>query len=315
MENKNKIKFLSGYLAKVYPLISFLILFNLSYLSIFLFADLKIEYWWLGFEITIFIALIYLFVSFLRFKKDVNLKEKLTTLEEQLKYTTAEYIHSKNELENYFAMWAHQIKTPITASLLMIGNENNEHSEKLKLKLMQINEYTNMAINYLKLSNHSTDLDFTSVELDKVIKSILKQYSLLFIDKHDSVQYEDIGVSVISDTKWLTILIEQLVSNAVKYTENGNIHIYYDKTTNRLYIDDTGIGISEADLPKIFDRGYSGYNGRLTEKSSGLGLFLVKLISKRISVKVSIDSKLGEGTSACIDFDDIINSYNYVRNL
>lgn len=315
MKNKDKIQFLTGYLAKVYPLISFLVLFDLAYLSIFLFANLKIEYWWLGFEITIFIAFIYLFVSFLRFKNEINIKEQLNTLKEQLKNTTASYIHSKNEMENYFAMWAHQIKTPITASILMIGNENSAYSEKLRLKLMQINEYTNMAINYLKLSDHSTDLDFTGVNLDKVIKSILKQYSLLFIDKHDSVQYEDNGISVISDTKWLTILIEQLVSNAVKYTENGNIHIYYDKTKNRLYIDDTGIGIREADLPKIFDRGYSGYNGRLTEKSSGLGLFLVKLISKRISVNVSISSKLGEGTSACIDFDDIMKSYNSVRKL
>ena len=168
--------------------------------------------------------------------------------------------------------------------------------------MFYIEEYTNMAINYLKLMDRDADMDITSISLDSLIKSILKKYSMLFIEKHISLDYNPVSVNVISDTKWLSILIEQILANAIKYTDSGTIKITFEEDSNTLKIRDTGIGIRSEDLNKIFDRGYSGFNGRINEKSSGLGLYLVKTISNVINVEVTVESTLNVGSVFSIRF-------------
>ena len=138
--------------------------------------------------------------------------------------------------------------------------------------------------------------------LDSLIRSLLKKYSMLFIEKHISLDYNHISANVISDTKWLSILIEQILANAIKYTESGTIQITFEEDSNTLKIRDTGIGIRSEDLSKIFDRGYSGFNGRINEKSSGLGLYLVKTIANVINVKVNVQSTLNVGSVFSIRF-------------
>ena len=161
---------------------------------------------------------------------------------------------------------------------------------------MYIEQYINMAMNYLKMIDHSTDMDITEVNLDDIIKNLLKKYSLLFIHNHISLEYQSNLTYVISDSQWLTILIEQILSNALKYTENGKIAIQYLEDKHALEIRDTGIGIRSEDIPKIFDRGYSGFNGRMNEKSSGLGLYLARKISERLSIQIEVESKLSQGS-------------------
>ena len=168
--------------------------------------------------------------------------------------------------------------------------------------MFYIEEYTDMAINYLKLKDRQADMDITEVKIDDIIKPLLKKYAMLFINKHISLEYEPIAYTVISDTKWLSILVEQILANAIKYTEKGSISIYHEADKNTLTVQDTGIGIRSEDVTKIFDRGYSGFNGRVNEKSSGLGLYLVKNIAKLLNIKIYVKSVLNEGSAFSVHF-------------
>ena len=211
-------------------------------------------------------------------------------------------INEKKDLEEYFLLWVHQIKTPITVSKLLLRKEASKAARKLKEQMFYIEKYTDMAVNYLKLMDREADMDICEVKIDDIIKPLLKKYAMLFIDKHISLEYEPITYTVVSDAKWLSILIEQLLANAVKYTEKGSISIYYDADKNTLIVQDTGIGIRSEDLSKVFDRGYSGFNGRVNEKSSGLGLYLVKNIAKLLNIGVDVKSVLNEGSSFSVHF-------------
>ena len=173
----------------------------------------------------------------------------------------------------------------------------------MEQELVQIENYTHMALNYLKIEQSCSDLDFAQVSLDRVIKETVKKSSILFIYKHIQLDYQEIDKSVLSDEKWLKVLVEQIVSNSLKYTpEGGKIKIYMSPTTeDQLIIEDTGIGIRSEDLPRIFERGYSGFNGRIHEKSTGLGLFLSQEITKRLGHGMSIESNVGKGTKVMID--------------
>ncbi|GEK91936.1 histidine kinase [Alkalibacterium kapii] len=209
----------------------------------------------------------------------------------------------KNEEQmNYFTLWLHQIKTPISAmSLLLQKNPEMRDSHHMEQELIRVNDYTHMALNYLKLENSGKELDLQEIAVDNIIKTILKKYAVFFIYKDITVTYDPSTYSVLSDKKWLEVLIEQLVSNSLKYTKEGEISIYF-KDEQTLIIEDTGSGISQEDLPKIFEKGYTGLDGRLHEKSTGLGLFLSRKVCHRLGHNLLIDSELGKGTKAIIDF-------------
>ena len=266
------------------------------FITISVLATLGIEYVFLGIEILGFILLIYLIVHWFQYQKLSDVKddnERLLNENENLK---SEMLNQKDDLNAYFLMWLHQIKTPMTVSKLLLEKPDDTTNTKLKMQLMYIEQYINMAMNYLKMIDHSTDMDITEVNLDDIIKNLLKKYSLLFIHNHISLEYQSNLTYVISDSQWLTILIEQILSNALKYTENGKIAIQYLEEKHALEIRDTGIGIRSEDIPKIFDRGYSGFNGRMNEKSSGLGLYLARKISERLNIQIEVESKLSKGS-------------------
>ena len=212
-------------------------------------------------------------------------------------------ISDRRELKDYFSLWVHQVKTPITAAKLILDNNVDDRETKVKAQIMYIEQYCDMAINYLKLMNTETDMDIAELSLDEIIKSILKKYSTIFILNRITLNYEPIAETVVSDARWLSIMIEQFVSNALKYTKKGSVTISYDKENSVLYIRDTGMGIRSEDIPKIFDRGYSGLNGRMNEKSSGLGLFLAKEIGKRLSVEIEVNSEVGKGSEFGLHFN------------
>ena len=266
------------------------------FITISVLATLEIEYVFLGIEILGFILFIYLIVHWFQYQKLSDVKddnERLLNENENLK---SEMLNQKDDLNAYFLMWLHQIKTPMTVSKLLLEKPDDTTNTKLKMQLMYIEQYINMAMNYLKMIDHSTDMDITEVNLDDIIKDLLKKYSLLFIHNHISLDYQSNAKYVVSDSKWLTILIEQILSNALKYTENGKIAIQYLEEKHALEIRDTGIGIRSEDIPKIFDRGYSGFNGRMNEKSSGLGLYLARKISERLNIQIEVESKLSKGS-------------------
>ncbi|WP_314674187.1 sensor histidine kinase [uncultured Solobacterium sp.] len=266
------------------------------FITIFVLATLEIEYVFLGIEILGFILIIYLIVHWFQYQKLSDVKVDNERLLNENKNLKSEMLNQKDDLNAYFLMWLHQIKTPMTVSKLLLEKPDETTSTKLKMQLMYIEQYINMAMNYLKMIDYSTDMDITQVNLDDIIKNLLKKYSLLFIHNHISLEYQSNLTYVVSDSQWLTILIEQILSNALKYTENGKIAIQYLEDKHALEIRDTGIGIRSEDIPKIFDRGYSGFNGRMNEKSSGLGLYLARKISERLNIQIEVESKLSKGS-------------------
>ena len=266
------------------------------FITISVLATIEMEYVFLGIEILGFILLIYLIVHWFQYQKLSDVKDDNERLLNENKNLKSEMLNQKDDLNAYFLMWLHQIKTPMTVSKLLLEKPNDTTNTKLKMQLMYIEQYINMAMNYLKMIDHSTDMDITQVNLDDIIKNLLKKYSLLFIHNHISLEYQSNVTLVVSDSRWLTILIEQILSNALKYTENGKIAIQYLEEKHALEIKDTGIGIRSEDIPKIFDRGYSGFNGRMNEKSSGLGLYLARKISERLNIQIEVESKLSKGS-------------------
>ena len=266
------------------------------FMTISVLAPIEIAYVFLGIEILGFILFIYLIVHWFQYQKLSDVKDDNERLLNENKNLKSEMLNQKDDLNAYFLMWLHQIKTPMTVSKLLLDKPDDTTNTKLKMQLMYIEQYINMAMNYLKMIDHSTDMDITEVNLDDIIKNLLKKYSLLFIHNHISLEYQSNLAYVISDSQWLTILIEQILSNALKYTENGKIAIQYLEEKHALEIRDTGIGIRSEDIPKIFDRGYSGFNGRMNEKSSGLGLYLARKISERLNIQIEVESKLSKGS-------------------
>ncbi|EFQ48227.1 ATPase/histidine kinase/DNA gyrase B/HSP90 domain protein [Lactobacillus iners LEAF 2053A-b] len=283
----------------------------INFLFCFLFANLDFSLFYLSLEIVTFCLLIYLFICWVTFKKKENLQEQVNQLlieNRQLKNTID---IERKDLEEYFLLWVHQIKTPITVSDLILQKEKTPYTCQLKEQMFYIREYTNMAINYMKLKDRQADMDIAEVEIDQLLKSLLRKYSGLFIDKNISLDYQPIDTKIITDARWATILIEQILANALKYTNSGKITLSFDRDKNALKVKDTGIGIKSEDINKIFDRGYSGFNGRINEKSSGIGLYLVKKIAILLNIKIEVCSTVNVGSEFIICFPK--QSYNFVR--
>ena len=291
-------RFILKKLSEILIVIIMLLLFRL----LFAIGSLDISFYNIGLEVVVFAFVIYIFISFGSYKEEVSLKADNERLTEENKRLIMNIISGRKELKDYFTLWVHQIKTPITATKMILESSMEDKEARIRPQIIYIEQYTDMAINYLKLMNTDTDMDIGVVSLDDIIKSVLKKYSVLFIINHITLNYEPISETVISDAKWLSILIEQIISNALKYTKKGSITISFDKDSYVLLIKDTGIGIRSEDIPKIFDRGYSGRNGRLNEKSSGLGLYLVREIGNRLSTEITVKSEVGNGSEFGIKF-------------
>ncbi|MFT4452331.1 sensor histidine kinase [Parvimonas sp. G1425] len=293
-----------NYISKILP-VTVATFFILSvFWVVFFLMNLGFENYVLAFEIVIFFFIVYLiFMAFLN-KKEKKLKNQIQELEEANLNLRNDFLAKEKELQEYFLIWIHQIKTPITAGKLICDSDiENENVKNIKKELIYIEDYTNMALSYLKMSKHNTDMDISLVNLDDIIRPLIKKYAILFISNNIKLEYKKLNVKVITDSKWCMVVIEQLLSNAIKYTKNGIVSISFNEKENSLEIKDNGIGIKDSDLPKIFDKGYSGFNGRQNQKSTGIGLFLVKQILDKLGQKVKLESKLGEGTSVKVYFN------------
>lgn len=212
--------------------------------------------------------------------------------------------NSCENMSNYYSMWVHQIKTPISAASLIIqASDNFPEKNMLKQELFKINEYAEMALQYAKLEYITSDLKLKKYSLERIVKDVVKKYSSVFIYKKIGIKIEEINKEVITDDKLVSFVIQQVISNAIKYTKKGRITIYMDsENENTLVIKDTGMGISKEDIPRIFERGFTGYNGHEDKKASGIGLYLCSEVIKKLGHKIYIKSEQGKGTEVYIDF-------------
>ena len=205
-----------------------------------------------------------------------------------------------HDLEDYFTMWVHQAKLPIAAMKLLLEDEKLSRSE-IKLQLLRMDQYTDMVLAYLRLNSTHTDFLFKELELDDLIRQSIRRFSTEFIRKHIQLQFKETGDVILSDEKWLVFVLEQILSNSLKYiNENGLISIYM-KSKHILVIEDNGIGISASDLNRVFEKGYTGMNGRSDKTASGLGLYLCKNILDMLNHKITIESSVGKGTRVILN--------------
>lgn len=275
---------------------------SLLFVLIFFVFSLPQSALMLGVAIILFIMCIYWWISYLGFQKQEKLKEKVVSLEEELFEMKNKQIEYRKDVESYFLTWVHQIKTPITASQLLLERNEPNVANQVSQEIVQIDNYTRLALSYLKLLNEASDMTITEVNIDDLIKPLIMKYRIHFIEQHTKIHYQSNDDSILTDAQWTSILIEQILNNALKYARGKDIWIDFDSTSQQLSIKDNGIGISQADLPKIFDKGYSGYNGSLNESSSGIGLFIVKHIAQHLNLNVEVTSDLNKGTQFTISF-------------
>ena len=219
--------------------------------------------------------------------------------------------NEKKELLEYYTMWAHQIKTPISAMRLLLHDNDMEETglqnkKELEIELFKIEQYVEMVLQYIRLGSSSTDFVIKKYELDSLVRQAIHKYARIFIQKKLTLHYEELKQEVVTDEKWLVFVIEQLLSNALKYTKTGSITIYL-KAGPILVIEDTGIGIREEDLPRLCEKGFTGYNGRADKKATGIGLYLCKMILRKLSHDITIESKPGVGTKVMIHLNDSID--------
>ena len=203
------------------------------------------------------------------------------------------------DTDDYYTLWAHQIKTPIAAMHLLLQSDGGTLSRECEAELFKIEQYTEMALGYIRLESGTNDFVITACDTDRIIKSVLKKFSKQFILKKLTLDYKETGLTAVTDEKQLGFIIEQIISNSLKYTKKGTISVY--SKGNSIFISDTGIGISGEDLPRIFEKGYTGYNGRTDRKSTGLGLYLCRRTADKLGHTLRVSSEIGKGTLAEID--------------
>ena len=221
-------------------------------------------------------------------------------LYEELEKLTQENRQKNTDMVDYYSMWVHQIKTPIAAMNFLLDNEEVDR-KILQQELFKIERYVEMVLTYIRLDSISSDYVITKINLDEVVKDSVKKYATIFINKKIKLNYVSHETMVISDKKWLSFAFEQILGNSVKYS-NANGEITIETCENKLIIEDNGMGIKEEDLPRIFEKGFTGFNGRYEKKSSGLGLYLCKKTLDKLGHHIEISSKVGEGTRIEITF-------------
>ena len=190
------------------------------------------------------------------------------------------------------------------ASKLLVSEvENRQLKQQLEQEIFKIDSYTNLVLQYLRLESFHDDLVLKKENIEDLVKEVIRKYALFFIQKGLSINLHDLDRSIVTDKKWLLVVLEQIISNSLKYTKEGGLEIYMDDL--ELCIKDTGIGIKNSDQLRVFERGFSGYNGRLTQQSSGLGLYLSKKISEELGHQIRIESEVGKGTTVRIKFAEV----------
>ena len=222
--------------------------------------------------------------------------------EQESNYRTRE-----KDTSDFYTMWVHQIKTPIAALQVLLQTDPKDIS-MLRGELFKIERYVDVVLNYQRMQDLNSDLVLKHYSLEGICKQAVKKYAPLFIRNKLSVRLDNLDTVVLTDEKWLVFVVEQIISNAVKYTQKGGIQIYSkssvenERRVTTLTVEDTGIGICPEDLPRIYDRAFTGYNGRDDKKASGLGLYLCKTILNKIGHDISIVSNPNQGTAVTITF-------------
>ncbi|MBE6014366.1 MAG: HAMP domain-containing histidine kinase [Lachnospiraceae bacterium] len=303
-----------------------LVLLDAIFLTIFLLYNIILEPFIYASILVLLFGLIILMVSYGRYKKKIEclrdyLSVDITAIDElpepgdeleSLCYAIIDKIKKEcldmeashreqwSDSVDYYSTWIHQIKTPIAVMRMML-DEDTERDRKLSGELFRVEQYVEMVLNYVRLGDASMELVVKEYNLDLIIKECIRKFAPQFVARKLYMRYEPVEEGVITDKKWLAFIIEQILSNAVKYTYEGGVTITYNEGI--LNLADTGIGITPEDIPRIFEKGYTGYNGREESKSTGIGLYLCKKACDRLGIKFCVASEPGKGSVFKLDLN------------
>lgn len=217
-----------------------------------------------------------------------------------------EYKDMQSEYREYIETWVHEIKTPIASTRLIIENNENEITRSIDHEIGKIEEYIEQVLYYSRSSNVSRDYIIKEVSLAAVVRNTIRKNSRDFINKRISVDIDAVEGNVYSDAKWLEFVLNQIVGNSIKYSREreGRVRAYTVRNENNiiLFIEDNGMGIIEKDISRVFEKGFTGENGRRCGKSTGIGLYLCRKLCEQLGLGLTLASKVGEGTRVSIIF-------------
>ena len=225
-------------------------------------------------------------------------QKMIAAIGEAMDRLTAESDAQRQDMLDYYTAWVHQIKTPIAVMKLKLADDTPEH-RALSVELQRVEQYVDMVLQYIRVGSGTNDLVIREYPLDELIRASVRKQAGQFVEKRLRLIYEPTEDTVVTDKIWFCCILDQLLSNAVKYTPEGTVTILV--SNSRLTVSDTGVGIAPEDLPRIFEKGYTGVNGRLGQKSSGLGLYLAKKAADLLSIPLTVDSTVGQGSAFMLD--------------
>lgn len=282
----------------------------LLFVTVLFLYDVRIDAIQYGLLLSTVLFLLNLTLQFFKFQKRLSEQDYqniIKNLKEQNSELKSQERIFKQEMSDYYSMWVHQIKTPIAAMHVLQQTLEEEYPEQkyikeIKLELFKIEQYVEMVLTYLRMGEMSGDLKFEKYSLDAIVRQVIRKYSQMFILRKIHLQYAKTSQCIVTDEKWLQFVLEQVLSNALKYTKDGGmIFIYTEENKKCLVIEDSGIGIQAEDLPRVFEKGFTGYNGRADKKSTGIGLYMCKKIMERLNHQIWIESEVDKGTKVYLD--------------
>lgn len=311
---------------KYLPLILFVLLGIVTFFCIFSLYQLESEAFLYGTSLYLTVLICYLIFCFFRERlrhyrrqqqlssincswneldaptsqESCDLQEMIRSLGQRCNELTTQLQSAKQESLDYYTTWVHQIKTPISVMQMILQSEDTPEHRELSAELFRIEQYVEMVLTYIRLGSDDHDFVFRECDLNTLIRQSIRKYASQFVRRKIRLIYEPVQLTVLTDEKWLSFILEQLLSNAVKYTLQGSVTITITPD-KKLSVSDTGIGISPEDLPRIFEKGFTGYNGRADKKSTGLGLYLCRQTADKLGIGIVADSTPGEGSVFTLD--------------
>lgn len=242
------------------------------------------------------------------FQEGEILYNKLYEINKSMLENIKNYEISMNDFKDYIEMWIHEVKIPLSSLVLMIHNNKNNISSKMVDQVNRLDNYVDQVLFYVRAENAEKDYLIKKTYLNKVINKIALKNKDYILENNIDFNVLNCEKKVLTDSKWLEFIIDQIINNSIKYKReiaSSFIKIYTEENNEelRLIIYDNGIGIDAKDLPRVFDKTYTGTNGRLKSKSTGMGLYIAKNLCEKLGHKIAIESKVNEYTKVIITFN------------
>ena len=242
------------------------------------------------------------------------LYDTLYEIDKSMSEKIKEYSLNIQDFKEYIEMWIHEVKLPLSSINLMIHNNKELSDKKIVEQLKRIDDDVEQVLYYVRSENAEKDYLIKETEIAKVISNVAIKNKDILLENNIDFEVEVGNTKVLTDSKWLEFIVNQIVSNSIKYIRNDVEHLIKITTEENnksiiLKIYDNGIGISKSDIPKVFDKTFTGNNGRKIETSTGMGLYISKQLCKKLGHKITVDSKENEYTEVSIFFNknDFLN--------